>query len=538
MALAPLLAALAMLACAPAGKPIVAEVYYDANGDDTGWEFVELFNPGAAPVPLALARLEAGDGSAAARWTTRWTGAARDTIRAHGRFVVGGAKVVPAPDALVTLDLQNGPDAVRLVWPDGAVETVGWGVHEFAEYACGASAPDAPSGFSLARIPDGADTGGNAGDFRVAAPTPGVANQPERDLALVRGSLALSPASPEPSAEATLALAVIDAGSAPVAEGEGALHLDGDALAAPVTAALGALESGDTLRVRLPVRAGFAGRATLRARVALPGDEAPGNDADTLHVRVGEGPLEVTEIQFHPAQGEGEWIEVRNRSGAPLALGGITLGDRSSAPARVTLAQPLPAESLAVIAQDREAFARAFPQLDTARVARVGAWASLNNSDGADGIADVVTLRELDGLPVDVVAYSAAGVPSGVPIEKTDGEWAAASGAPGSPLAPPRAHAAVLEFEAAPRRVTAAADEVQLAWRLPWARGRVTVELFDLEGRRAAVLLHDVASTSSGERRVKLDTAREGLFVAQLRAQSGAGTLTRAVLLRVSRGRS
>ncbi len=153
-------------------------------------------------------------------------------------------------------------------------------------------------------------------------------------------------------------------------------------------------------------------------------------------------------------------------------------------------------------------------------------------------MADVVTLREFDGLPVDAVAYSAAGVPAGVPIEKSDGAWAAASGAPGSPLAPPRAHAAALEFEAAPRRVDASAGEVQLAWRLPWARGRVTVELFDLEGRRAAVLLHDVASTSSGERRVKLDTTREGLFVAQLRAQSDGGTLTRALLLRVGKGHS
>lgn len=538
MAIAPLLAALALLACAPAGKPIVAEVYYDANGDDTGWEFVELFNPAATPVPLGGARLEAGDGSAAARWTTRWTGGPRDTIRAHARFVVGGAKVVPAPDATVTLDLQNGPDAVRFVWPDGAAETVGWGAHEFPEYSCGASAPDAPSGFSIARVPDGADTGGNAGDFRVAPPTPGVANQSERDLAIARGSLALNPAQPAPLGDALLSVAVIGAGSQGVADGEASLFVEGDALESPQTLAIAGVESGDTLRVQLPVRAGLAGRSSLRARVALPGDGTPGNDADTLRVRVGDGPLEVTEIQFHPAQGEGEWIEVRNRSGAALRLDGFTLGDRSSAPSRIALTAAIPAESLAVIAQDRDAFARAFPQLDTARVAAVGVWAALNNSNDAGGVADVVTLREADGLPVDAVAYSAVGVPAGVPLEKSDGVWVAAAGAPGSPLAPPRAHASALEFEVSPRRLAAGADELQLAWRLPWARGRVTVELFDLEGRRAAVLLRDVASTAMGERRVKLDTAREGLFVAQLRAQSDTGTLTRALLLRVSKGAS
>ncbi len=368
MALAPLLAALAMLACAPAGKPIVAEVYYDANGDDTGWEFVELFNPSAAPVALAGARLEAGDGAL--------DGAPRATPFVHTDASSSAARrsrPVPTRSSRSTCRTartpcgSSGPTA-RLR-PSAGART------SRRVLAVARTAPDAPSASALTRVPDAADTGGNAGDFRVAAPTPGVANQSERDLAIVRGSLALSPAQPAPLGGASLSLAVIGAGM-PVADGERRYLMDGDALDAPITAPLGAIESGDTLRVQLPVRTGFAGRATVRAAVALPGDEAPGNDADTLRVRVGEGPLEVTEIQFHPAQGEGEWIEVRNRSGARLALGGFTLGDRASAPARVTLAAELPAESLAVIVQDRAAFARAFPQLDTARVASVRGRAS------------------------------------------------------------------------------------------------------------------------------------------------------------------
>ena len=37
--------ALTLTHCVPAGHPLVAEVYYDAPGDDTGHEFVELYNP-------------------------------------------------------------------------------------------------------------------------------------------------------------------------------------------------------------------------------------------------------------------------------------------------------------------------------------------------------------------------------------------------------------------------------------------------------------------------------------------------------------
>ena len=191
-----------LAACSAAGRPLVAEVFYDAIGDDTGLEFVELYNPEARAWPLAGARLEAGDGAGPDRWITRWTGAGAGTIPPHGRFVIGGALVVPAPQAVVDLGLQNGPDAVRLLWPDGAAEVVGYGALDYPEYFCGSPAPDVSSGLSLSRIPDDADSGQNALDFRPAAPSPGRANQPERDLALVPGSLALAPEQPPDGAPA------------------------------------------------------------------------------------------------------------------------------------------------------------------------------------------------------------------------------------------------------------------------------------------------------------------------------------------------
>src|SRR5882672_12080740 len=124
----------AALSCAPAMHPIVSEVYYDAPGVDTGYEFVEIWNPGDAPVSLAGLRIEAGDGAGPGRWTLKWTGLAVDSVAPHGRFVLGGSLVVPVADRVITLDLQNGPDALRLVWPDGATEVVGWGELDFPEY--------------------------------------------------------------------------------------------------------------------------------------------------------------------------------------------------------------------------------------------------------------------------------------------------------------------------------------------------------------------------------------------------------------------
>ena len=528
MALHHLAAAVALAACAPAGRAIVAEVYYDAPGDDTGREFVEFHNPAATACALAGVMLEAGDGSAAGRWTLKWTGGAADSVPAGGRFVVGGALVLPPANAIATLDLQNGPDALRVTWPDGAREIVGWGAHEFVEYACGAPAADAPSGQSLARVPDDADFGGNALDFRPAEPSPGRANQRQRDVALVRGTLAATPEQPEPGEALLVALLVANAGREVLAEGQASLVLAGDALAETLAIALPAIGVGETLAVARAVPAGEAGRRRLLARVAFALDEVAGNDADTLALRVGAGPLEVTEIQFHPAAGEGEWVEVRNRSGAPLPLSDFTLGDRTSAPSPFATALVLAPESLAVLAQDRAALLAAFPDLDTVRAVAVAPWASLNNSVVA------VLVREADGLPADRVAYSSAGVPAGTPLEKRSGVWAPASATRGTPLAAPRAReAGAAAFALAPRRLRQGERDVRLAWTLPWPRGRVTVELYDLAGRRAARLLDEVASGAADERRVAIGALAPGLYVAVLRAHDGPRAVAHQALLRV-----
>ena len=521
-------ASTAAAACAPAQHPLIAEVLYDAVGDDTGWEFVELYNPYDRTLPLAGARLEAGDGSGPGRWTLRWTGNAVDSIAPRGRFVVGGAKVLPAPRAVVTLELQNGPDAVRLAWPDGAVEVVGYGALEFAEYACGTPAVDVAPGQSLARIPDDADLGSNAADFRAATPSPGRANQSQRDLAVLAGSLALTPEQPEPGAAARLAGRIANRGATAVAAGEATLRASALSEAGGVPlferAVAAALAPGDSAAFDEPV-ALEAGTWWLRAAVALPGDEAPANDADSLRVRAGPGPLELTEIQFHPAAGEGEWVEVRNRSASPLDLAAFTLADRGAT--RGTPAEgagALAPESLVVLAQDRAALLRAFPGLDASRVWRAGPWPSLNNSDDSTGFADAVVLREKDGTPCQRVDYSAAGVPAGVPLEWRDGGWWPDSDPAGTPLRPPRSHAPLARrFECAPRRLQAGGT-ASLAWDLPWPRAHVSLELYDLAGRRVARPLEEFAAPARGERTWSAGAVAPGLYVALARARpDGSG---------------
>ena len=532
----------ALALCAPPARPLIAEVLYDALGDDTGFEFVELFNPMPAPYPLAGARLEAGDGAGPNRWSLRWLGASLDTIPAGGRFVIGGAHVAPMPDAVVQLDLQNGPDAVRIVWADGAVEVVGYGAHTLAEYACGAAAPDVPSGLSLARTPDGSDLGSNAQDFAAAAPSPGAANRPARDVAVVAGTLTLEPQQPAPDAPARATGVVVNRGAETIAERE--VELQVTEPASPDEPPLGSafferpIATGDTARVAVPLSGLSAGKRVLRLRARLAGDASAANDADSLLVRVGPGPLEVTEIQFHPAAGEGEWVEVRNRSVAPLGLADFTLSDRRGAPGwPADGSGSLAAESLAVLAQDRRALLARFPALDATRVWEVRPWSSLNNGDDSTGVADVVTLREGDGTPCEQVPYSASGVPSGVPLERRDdGMWSPAADPLGGPLAPPRVLPPLAaRFVVRPRRVSVGATVASIGWDLPWPRGRIAVELYDLSGRRVAQVLPETAVPSRGERPWSAVGVTPGLYLLALlaRADDGGGSLTATQPVRI-----
>jgi hypothetical protein len=526
----PAMPAFATAACAPGQHPRIAEVLYDAVGEDTGWEFVEFHNPFDRALPLAGARLEAGDGSGPGRWTLRWTGNAVDSVAAGGRFVVGGAKVQPASRAVVTLELQNGPDALRLVWPDGTVEVVGYGALEFPEYSCGAPAVDVAPGQSLARVPDAADLGSNAADFRAATPSPGRANQSQRDLALLAGSLALSPEQPDPGAAARLAGRLANHGATAVAAGEAMLVATATAASAawdvPLFArAVGAaLAPGDTVAFD-EVLALEAGKWRLRMVVTLPGDESPANDTDSLLVRAGPGPLELTEIQFHPAAGEGEWVEVRNRSGASLDLTGFTISDRGSTrgvPAGGEGA--LEPESLAVLAQDRAALLRAFPALEARRVWSARPWSSLNNSNDSTGFADAVVLRETDNTICQRVAYSAAGIPTGVPLEWRDGGWWPASEPAGTPLHLPHARVPLARrFEFAPRRLCEGGTAT-LAWDLPWSRAHISLELYDLAGRRVARPLDEFLAPARGERAWSVGAVAPGLYVTLARARpDGSG---------------
>jgi len=148
--------------------------------DASGTQFVEI--KGTPGTDLACYSLEATNGSGCANYDKI---ALAGLIPADGYFVVGASDQVTMADQVDSgAALQVGPDALDLVYHHSAtgpilVDRVVYGGEALAcDVAEGSPALDAPKEHSLARFPDGVDTGDNGVDFvDCDTPTPGLSNQ-------------------------------------------------------------------------------------------------------------------------------------------------------------------------------------------------------------------------------------------------------------------------------------------------------------------------------------------------------------------------
>jgi hypothetical protein len=188
------------LALPASGAPILSEIYYDAEGSDDGYGFVELAGePGASLEGLTLVGINGFNGAASP--VISLSGVVGD----DGLFLVAdrtstGNSFVLESDLLANFDFQNGPDSIVLMDGEIVLDAVGYGVFDEGEVFAGEGmpAPDAPAGSSLARLFADLDTNDNAVDFSVLAePTPGYAAfhavpEPGAGLLLVSGLATLA----------------------------------------------------------------------------------------------------------------------------------------------------------------------------------------------------------------------------------------------------------------------------------------------------------------------------------------------------------
>lgn len=167
---------------APCGaKPaaiVVNEVVYDPDTE----AFVELKGPPGTDMRCySLLEINGGAGGVSCK-TEKTLPLEGLTIPDDGYLVVSKNEM-PAADLVFGFGFQNGPDAFRIVFAsDSGPVVVDRLVYNGAITGCpeagldSGAGPKAAKGESVARCPDGADTGSHVADLGVTTPTPGAAN--------------------------------------------------------------------------------------------------------------------------------------------------------------------------------------------------------------------------------------------------------------------------------------------------------------------------------------------------------------------------
>ena len=270
---------------------VINEVLYDPDGSDAGFEFVEVANCGREAVLLSGWVLETGNGASPDDWTVEWIGGDFDRLEPGEILPIGESGVEPTPAYVTPLDLQNGPDGVRITDGQDVVDVVGWGEPLFLEYYEGRPAVDAPSGSSLARSPDCFDHDDNALDFvPCSTPTPGLRNVLETDLA-IRARHA-GPVVLDGPAPVVVDCLIRNEGSLAVDPEDVTVRLSIEGHADPVSvlSVERRLEPRDSVAVELRWESPTDGYHRATATLLTAGDENASNDtAETTFTVLGSG---------------------------------------------------------------------------------------------------------------------------------------------------------------------------------------------------------------------------------------------------------
>lgn len=477
---------------------VINEVYYDHEGPDGGHEFVEIYNPAARPVSLAGISIQFHNGSGVG-WEPVWSAEATDSVPAAGVFTVGGADVRPVPDVVVALSLQNGPEAVGLFADGDALDLVGYGGLDDPLYMETAGVPPVPAGWSIARIPDGRDTGVNRDDFEAARPTPTLTNVARHDVFARLGAATALRGVVEPGAGA-LPVYLVNGGTEPVGVSAASLSARDSTAAGTVTLGTwrndSAIAAGDSLRV--DVTCDFdAGYHWLTLACRYRADERAGNDTLTVLRRAGTPALLVSEVLSSPPGDCPQFVEVYNAGAVPVNIGGYGIRDRSHAPVPIAAAaKDVSPGAFAVIAPDADALRSCFHVPGSFVCGVNGRWPTVNRTGGET--ADSVVVVDPWGLPVDGVAVPAVpAAAAGRSLERVDlypgaraVTWVLSRGGPtpGSLgervlLAPPP----VGILRVAPNPFVPGEELLTVSLDVPGAT-RLDATVFDPRGRRVADL--------------------------------------------------
>ncbi|MBI4550710.1 MAG: lamin tail domain-containing protein [Candidatus Latescibacteria bacterium] len=505
---------------------IINEVLANPLSESTG-EFVELFNPGDAPVDVN-------------GWRLADPGDANDTLvdfTGPHDLGVGGTVIPPGGYALIVDPDYAGEyrafiiqyaDLTRLVMLTiSGDRTLGNGLGNsgdtiILEDGAGYTAQvawtsDAGDGVSWEKVhPMGGDGPSNwAASRHPFRSTPGAPNSvtPARwDARVEARDVRLTPPQPSAGEEVTITALVHNAGLDSLRSIQVLFFVDADGDSLPglpervgTAQTAGPLAPGDSALVAARWPGVLPGRQTVGVQIDAPGDDMLANNRVLIEVRVAfpARSLVINEIMFDPGEGGAEWVEVFNRSPVTLDLAGWTIENADSTrPRRMATEKTLlHLSEYAVVVSDTVAFRTVFPSGFPLMLVPQTGWPGLRNTGTR------VIVRDLTGRVIDWVEYSPAwGGESGRSLERVNPDWpsvdstgwgSSAAEAGGTPGARNSLFASSLpermSVDISPNPFSPDGDghedQMAISLSLPTPRAVIRLLVYDLAGRPVRVLL-------------------------------------------------
>lgn len=473
---------------------VINEVCYDPDGNDEGYEWVELYNNGTDSVQLEGATILSGGQSYGVQYTLP------AFLLRPGHYLLIAGNQIPVAQLYFNFSFQNGgseTDGIRYVSPDGSYsDTVlydspnSYGLSDDSGLAGLHFAPDVPAGYSLARIVDGLDTDNCETDFRAEAnPTPLQANRRYCDYAL--GSFELQ--YQDGFAELDVWIKNLSAIS-PLSEAQFSIWQSDIKLFQQSIAPLPAYDS-------LFVSAAFScSSEPLELLLELADD--PDSTNNSLVLQLGGGQpcgLWINEYLANPETGNQEWIELYRSSLALKGKSEYIIEDLSGN----QIAFSLPSASgYYVVCQDTAALRLRYPDCPDASLVKSSSWTYLNN----DG--DSLILKQEDSV-LDSLRYFEAEILRGVSRERyTDQDnvlwrnsFSSNGGTPGLPNSlPPQAEipeAGKIVLKGSPCKPLNG-EKISLAYHLASVSNRISCSVFDLKGIKQRTLADYSLAGDSG----------------------------------------
>lgn len=509
------------------GQVVFSEVMFDLAGPDSPNEFVEIFNLSDRSVDLAGwlisdksstdELLDLGRGTTLLPFSY--------CVILEGDYEIGdGLYDAVIPDSVLILTVDDNSignqlsvsDSLTLIDSDSTViDSLGW-------------SQIASPGFSLERLfLDRQSTWDNWALSKDSLGTPGLPNSVTPvavDLGIFALGISHTPHYPEQGQNLMIRVPVIGYGTDTTTA---ILSVSSESVEL-ANSETPPISYGDTVMVSLEIEGLPSGISQVTATVSAEGDGDSFNDTVLYEIRVrfGEGVIMFNEILYAPDESVPEFVEVVNVSANIIDLNGWSLADADSSRKRSLTPLELWPEEHLVFASDSAI------QFSSGGILTVpkGGLPALNNS------GDTVYLFDMSGRIIDSLSFTSDwGGGGGRSLEKLNPsfpshlrEWWGTCVSPDKMTAGGRNS---IYMESLPPAGTLTLspnpfspdndgheDILYISYHLPFPKGLVTVNVFDIVGRMIVSLAKNQSSSSEGVltwdgRRDGGERAKIGLYI-------------------------